>query len=122
MARPRADGPAASGADSPPRLPLREWRPVLRRLLRHALSDRLMVQAAGVAFFAVLSVAPVLVTAVSVYGAVNTPEDALRQLSSVAGMLPEDLRSVVADQLVTVTTASGQVLTFRGITGLAAAL
>ena len=122
MARARAEGPAASEADSPHRIPVRDWGPVLRRVLRHALSDRLMVQAAGVAFFAVLSVAPVLVTAVSVYGAANTPEDALRQLSSVAGMLPEDLRSVVADQLVTVTTASGQVLTFRGLTGLAAAL
>ena len=58
------------------------------------------------AFFAVLSIAPVLVTAISVYGAANTPEQALQQLSSVAGMLPADLQSVVADQLTTITAAS----------------
>jgi membrane protein len=81
-----------------------------------------MVQSAGVAFFAVLSIAPVLVTAISVYGAVNTPEQALQQLSSMAGVLPADLRSVVADQLTTITAASTQVLTWRGLTGLVVAL
>jgi membrane protein len=81
-----------------------------------------MVQAAGVAFFAVLSIAPVLATAISVYAAVNTPEQALQQLSSVAGMLPADLQSVVADQLRTITAASTQVLTWRGLTGLVVAL
>jgi membrane protein len=81
-----------------------------------------MVQSAGVAFFAVLSIAPVLVTAISVYGAVNTPEQALQQLSSMAGLLPADLRSVVADQLTTITAASTQVLTWRGLTGLVVAL
>lgn len=81
-----------------------------------------MVQSAGVAFFAILSIAPVLVTAISVYGAVNTPEQALQQLSSVARMLPTDLQPMVADQLTTITAASTHVLTWRGLTGLVAAL
>ncbi|GAB3202574.1 YihY/virulence factor BrkB family protein [Geodermatophilus arenarius] len=113
---------AAADAHSPHRLTARDWRRVLRRVARHVLSDRLMVQASAVAFFALLSVAPVLVTAVSVYGVVNTPEDALHQLSGVAGMLPEDLRSLVVDQLTTITTASTNVNTWRGLGGLAAAL
>jgi membrane protein len=37
-------------------------------------------------------------------------------------MLPAELRPLVADQLTTITTASAQVLTFRGITGLVLAL
>ena len=115
-------GARASDADSPHLIPAREWGRVLRRVGRHVLSDRLMVQSAGVAFFAVLSIAPVMVTAISVYGAVNTPAHALEQLSGVAGMLPTDLETIVADQLTTITTASTQVLTFRGLTGLVAAL
>jgi membrane protein len=95
---------------------------VLRRVGRHVLSDRLMVQSAGVAFFAVLSIAPVLVTAISVYGAVNTPAQALDQLSGMAGMLPPELEPLVAEQLTTVTTASADVLTWRGVTGLVVAL
>jgi membrane protein len=113
---------AASDAGSPHEIPARGWYRVLRRVAVHALSDRLMVQSAGVAFFAILSIAPVLVTAISVYGAVTTPREALDQLSGVAELLPADLRPLVAEQLTTITTASAEVLTWRGITGLLAAL
>jgi membrane protein len=118
----QAPGSEPSDARSPRGIPADGWRSITRRVARHVLSDRLMVQSAAVAFFAILSIAPVLVTAISVYGAVNTPEQALRQLSTVAGMLPSDLRSVVADQLATITTASTQVLTWRGLSGLVVAL
>ena len=50
--------------------------------------------AAGVAFFALLSIAPVLVTALSIYGAVNTPEEAVQQLSGAAGVLPPEVQHV----------------------------
>jgi membrane protein len=86
------------------------------------MSDRLQVLSAGISFFAILSIAPVLVTALSVYGAVNTPQQALDQLSRLTGLLPSELEPVVADQLTTITAASTQVLTFRGLTGLVFAL
>jgi membrane protein len=114
--------PPASDADSPRRISAAGWRHVARRVLVHVGSDRLMVQSAAVAFFALLSIAPVLVTAISVYGAVNTPEQALQQLSRVTGMLPTELRPMVAEQLTTITTASGQVHTWSGLTGLVVAL
>jgi membrane protein len=63
-----------------------------------------------------------LVTALSVYGALNSPQQALEQLSGAAGVLPDQLEPVVADQLRTITTASTQVLTVRGLTGLLVAL
>lgn len=83
---------------------------------------RLPLLSAGIAFFAVLSIAPVLVTALSVYGAVNTPEQALSQLSQVAELLPPQVQPLVADQLTSITAASGKVLTVRGLAGLLAAL
>ena len=118
------DGAPPGGADAsaPHRLGARGWRRVLGRTTRHVLSDRLQVLSAGISFFAVLSIAPVLVTALSVYGALNTPEQALAQLSDLADSLPDQLEPVVADQLTTITTASGQVLTWRGISGLLVAL
>jgi membrane protein len=81
-----------------------------------------MLLSAGISFFALLSIAPVLVTAVSVYGAVTTPAEALEQLSGIARMLPPELEPMVAEQLTTITTASAQVHTVRGITGLVLAL
>ncbi|WP_442928873.1 YihY/virulence factor BrkB family protein [Modestobacter sp. VKM Ac-2980] len=114
--------PPASDADSPRKISALGWRRILRRVRVHVISDRLMVQSAAVAFFAILSIAPVLVTAISVYGAVNTPEGALQQLSRVTGMLPTELRPMVADQLTTITAASTHVLTWRGLAGLVVAL
>ncbi|TFV66978.1 UNVERIFIED_ORG: YihY/virulence factor BrkB family protein [Bacillus sp. AZ43] len=95
---------------------------ILRRVVGHVLHDRLMVLSAAISFFAILSIAPLLVTALSVYGAVNTPREALEQLSDLAGVLPPELEPLVADQLTTVTAASGQVLTVRGLAGLVVAL
>jgi membrane protein len=118
----RSRGSRADGADSPRKISSRGWRRLLRRAAVHVVSDRLMVQSAGVAFFAILSIAPVLVTAISVYGAVNTPEQALQQLSSVTRMLPTELQPLLADQLTSITTASTQVLTWRGLIGLIVAL
>jgi membrane protein len=115
-------GSFGSDATSPRRIPAWGWARVLRRVTRHVLSDRLMVLSAGISFFAVLSIAPVLVTALSVYGAVNTPAQVLEQLSGVVEMLPTELRPIVADQLTTIAAASTQVLTWRGLTGLIVAL
>ena len=112
----------ASWARAPRHLSARDWRLVLGRTGRRVLADQLPLVSAGIAFLAVLSIAPVLVTALSVYGAVNTAEQALAQLSDVAGMLPPELEAVVADQLTTITTASTQVLTRRGLTALVVAL
>ena len=119
------EGPAGSQADdavTPGQLTAQSWRRLVRRAVAHAVDARLPFLSAGVAFFAVLSVAPLLVTALSVYGAVNTPAQALNQLSEVAQMLPPQVQSLVADQLTTITTASTKVLTVRGLVALALAL
>ena len=115
-------GRAGRGMTAPHHLSAQDWRQVLGRVGGLVLTERLPLLSAGIAFFAVLSIAPVLVTALSVYGAVNTPEQALEQLSGVAGMLPPELESVVASQLTTITAASAQVLTRRGLTALLIAL
>ena len=100
----------------------RAARELLRRAGGHFLEARLPFLSAGVAFFAVLSVAPVLVTALSVYGALNTPARARIQISRVAEVLPPQVELLVTDQLTSITTASTDVLTARGLVGLGLAL
>jgi membrane protein len=118
------DPPRALGDDAaaPGQISARGWRLLLRRAAGHVVAARLPLLSAGIAFFAVLSIAPVLVTALSVYGAVNTPAQALDQLSGVAEMLPTQVQPIVADQLTSITAASTTVLTARGLTGLVLAL
>ncbi len=115
-------GPDASDATAPSQIPAPGWRPILRRVGRQVVDARLPLLSAGIAFFAVLSIAPVLLTALSVYGAVNTPAQASEQLASLARLLPEEVESVVTDQLTTITAASTKVQTRRGLTALLIAL
>jgi membrane protein len=90
--------------------------------MQHVVTAQVPLLSAGIAFFAVLSIAPVLVTALSIYGAVNTPAQARDQLSQVAEMLPAQVQPIVADQLRSITSASTKVLTVRGLVGLVLAL
>ncbi len=103
-------------------MPLRGWLLILRRVVRRVADDNFSLYSAGVAFFAVLSIAPVLLTALSVYGAINTPAQALDQLSGLVELLPPALGELVADQLVSITEASTQLLTARGLLALGVAL
>ena len=109
-------------AATPRRIPPRGWAMVLARVGRRVMAERFPLLSAGIAFFAVLSIAPVLLTAVSVYGAVTTPGQALQQLSAVADVLPPTMRQVVADQVLSITAASTEVHTARGLAALSLAL
>ncbi|MEE6281823.1 YhjD/YihY/BrkB family envelope integrity protein [Georgenia sp. MJ170] len=121
---PREPTPAAPGAGAvaPRQIPLRGWLLILRRVAGRVLAEKFFLYSAGVAFFAVLSVAPVMLTALSVYGAVNTPARAQEHLSGVVAVLPPALGDVLADQLVSITAASTQLLTFHGFLAFAVAL
>ena len=119
---PSAQPSTADDAGTPGQIGWRGWGLLLRRAARHVVAARLPLLSAGIAFFAVLSIAPVLVTALSVYGAINTPAQALDQLSEVAEMLPAQMEPLVADQLTSITTASTEVLTVRGLTALVIAM
>ncbi|MFK5634559.1 MULTISPECIES: YihY/virulence factor BrkB family protein [unclassified Ornithinimicrobium] len=111
-----------AGAVEPRQIPLRGWLQILRRVVGRVGGDNFSLYSAAVAFFAVLSVAPVLLTALSVYGAVNTPAQAMEHLSGVVEVMPPALGGVLADQLVSITAASTQLLTFRGLVALVVAL
>src|SRR5690606_11605595 len=88
MARERALGVPGARADAPHQIPWRGWVQIVRRVAARVVADRFAALSAGVAFFAVLSIAPVLLAALSVYGAVNSPEQARDHLAGVVGVLP----------------------------------
>lgn len=111
-----------SDAATPGEIPPRQWGLVLRRVGRFVIEARLPLLSAGIAFFAILSIAPVLVTALSVYGALHSPADASEQLAHLARMLPAEVQPVVAGQLSTIAAASTRLDTLRGLTALAIAL
>jgi membrane protein len=104
------------GASTPACIPMRGWRQVLRRCAWRVFEERLLGEAAAVAFYALLAVFPALAALVTLCGLVVDPEAAAASLQPLAGMLPAGTAEVARDALGRIGTAGG------GRIGLAATL
>lgn len=93
--------PSNRGRDvtSPWHLPWRGWRDVLLRVKQEAANDNISLIAAGMAFYAMLSVAPALAVIISVYGLVVSPEELQAQMLVLSSYLPTEAQSLVQAQL-----------------------
>jgi len=76
------------GAATPACIPARGWRQVLRRCVWRVFEDRLLGEAAAVAFYALLAVFPGLAALVTLCGLFVDPEAAAQKLQALASMLP----------------------------------
>ena len=103
-------------ADDPSGIPARGWRRVLRRCARRVFEDRLLGEAAAVAFYALLAVFPALAALVTLCGLVVDPGTAAEGLQVSAGMLPAGTAEVARDALARMVAVGG------GRLGLAAVL
>src|SRR3954467_5791879 len=99
-------------ADHPRQFPARGWRDILLRVKDETSKDNISMIAAGVAFYLMLAIFPMLAATVSIYGLVADPVDVQRNFESVAGVIPEQARSIMIDQVTAVTSASGGQLGF----------
>lgn len=83
-------------------------RAVLGNVRAEIRSDHVTLLAAGVAFYAFLSLAPALVAVVTIYGLVAEPADVTEAVASLLAAAPEEVRAVVESQLRQVAqTSSG---------------
>lgn len=114
--------PDATPADRPARPPRPGWRILLRELRVAARDDDLTLLAAGVAFFALLSLVPALVALVSVYGLFADPAGVEGTVEELAGALPEEARALVTQQLRAIVAASPAGLGVAALAGAALAL
>ena len=77
------------------------WRAILVRTGRRIGRDNLPGLAAGIAFYALLSLFPALTAAVSLYGLVTDPGTVERQVAALEGLLPPEAVALVAAWLRT---------------------
>jgi membrane protein len=112
VAGPRADEnltrPAPPGADAttPARLPARAWWKIARRTAGAVYAQNLVVVGAGLAFLTMLSLFPMLMAIVSIYGLIADPVVVEQQVAHVARLLPVDARQLLEHQLRDIVTAS----------------
>jgi membrane protein len=75
------------------------WWTILRNFWAEMDRDHVSIMAAGIAFYALLSIFPGMSALISVYGLVADPITIENQLSSLSGILPQEALKLLSDQL-----------------------
>jgi membrane protein len=109
-------------AETPREIPARGWKDVLVRTKTSVKADDAPLLAAGVAFYALLSLVPGLVALVSVYGLVADPADIQQNVSDVLAAAPTEVRELVEQQLESIVSGTSSGLRLGAIVGLVLAL
>ena len=93
-------------ATSPTQIPLSGWRDVLIRTWKEATQDNLSLIAAGVTFYAFLTIVPLLGSLVLVYGLVADPATVVANMQGLTSVMPADAGDVLTLMNATWTMAS----------------
>jgi membrane protein len=91
-------------AKRPTEVPARGWLQVAKRGWKEAKADQVPLLAAGVAFYAFLSIFPALIAIVSIYGLFADPATITNQLNSMTAALPEQAKQVITDQVTSLAS------------------
>ena len=97
---------AGRDAASPWQIPADGWRAVLKRAWAEASDDNIGLIAAGVAFYAFLSIVPLLGATVLLYGLVADPQTVSANVAALTQVMPRDVAKLIGDQLLQVVTTS----------------
>ncbi|WP_232480181.1 YihY/virulence factor BrkB family protein [Roseomonas sp. KE2513] len=105
-------------AGTPSEIPARGWWDILKRTATQASNDRLLTEAAGVTFYAILALFPAVSALVSLYGLFADPATINDHLSALAGFVPEGGMSVITDQVKRVASQGGGALGFGAVASI----
>jgi membrane protein len=106
----------------PGEIPARGWKHLLIRVYRSLDEDRILANAAGVTFYALLALFPAIAALVSLYGLVADPATISRHLDSVTGLLPGGAIDVIREQMTRVAEQAQGALSLGAVVGFLIAL
>src|SRR5947208_13163994 len=81
------------------------WWAILTNFWAELDRDHVSIMAAGIAFYALLSIFPGMSALISIYGLAADPVAIERQLNAVSGILPQEALKLLSDQLHTLVAA-----------------
>jgi membrane protein len=97
---------------TPSKIPARGWKDVLLGVYNGISEDRILANAAGVTFYALLALFPGIAALVSMYGLFADPSSIAGHLDTISGVAPGGAIDVVREQI---TSVSAQGRTTLGI-------
>jgi len=109
-------------AKSPFEFSLKDWWTITRLSFAEIGQDNVSIVSAGVAFFSMLAIFPMITAGLSIYGYFADPSVAQEQLYTISDILPEDVWVLINDQVQAVTGASNKAIGIKIILGILAAL
>jgi membrane protein len=81
------------------------WGRILANTWDDLARDHVSIMAAGIAFYALLSIFPGMSALISIYGLAADPAIIERQLNAISGLLPQEALTLLSDQLHTLVAA-----------------
>jgi membrane protein len=109
-------------AKQPQQIPPKGWNDIALRLKTEIKQDQIPLLAAGVAFYALLSLFPAIIAAVSIYGLVADPETVRDQIDRLTQLLSPETAGILSQQIRQVTAGAGGALGLATVLGIATAL
>jgi membrane protein len=116
------DRPPGSQADSPTEIPAKGWLQITKRSLKEVGEDNLTLIAGGIAYSWFLSLFPMMIAAVSIYGLVVDPAEVQAQVDDFASGLPQAAQDLILTQLSSISRSSGGGMSLTLILSIALAL
>lgn len=117
-----ADAPEAGSlgrhAKTPSEIPAKGWWQIAKRVFSQISEDRVLANAAGVTFYALLAIFPAIATLVSLYGLVADPKTIADNLSLMSGFLPDGGMQILHDQVTSLTSGPAKALGLGVVAGL----
>ncbi|BBD98268.1 YihY/virulence factor BrkB family protein [Sphingobium amiense] len=99
-------------AEAPWQIPARGWWEVLKRVYAKKSANHLSLLAAGVAYYAFLSIAPLLAAVVLTYGLIGDPALVAEHVRSIITVVPREAAKLIFDQLMAVVTTAKPAIGF----------
>ena len=109
-------------ATRPSDIPARGWMDILWRVYQGISDDRILMNAAGVTFYALLALFPAIAAIVSIYGLFADPAQISQQMNQFEGVVPGGGMSIIRDQLTRIASKGGGSLTAGFLIGLLVSL
>ncbi|MEX0604029.1 MAG: YihY/virulence factor BrkB family protein [Marinobacter sp.] len=106
----------------PSNIDIQGWRDIALRVKNEAAKDNIGLIAAGVAFYFLLAIFPMIAAFISIYGLVFDPAEAREQVTALARVLPAAARSLLTEQAEQLTSGSKSALGFGALISILVAL
>lgn len=109
-------------AASPTELPVKGWKDILWRVKEEMDKDNVGLVAAGVAFYGLLALFPLITAMVAIGGLVVNPQMLQDQIDTLAALMPDQAADIIAGQVNEVAGSSDSALGLAAIIALLLAI